>query len=442
MTRHKVLYIPIEEALRDLEPRLLLAYLAIQDGWTVVIGQQWLMHAAAEMLPPGVFFFKGANQRQKDWMRNARAQGHAIVAIEEEATAIAEPLILDRQMAPGCPKVLDLYLAQGPHHAHSIKRAHPDLDDRVQAVGVARFDLLRPEFLSRRQPMVDALVAQHDDFVLINTNFGYTNSHWGSPAAFFENVAVGNGFIDVSNSREIELFANRLEFEKHTMDGFIDLIDALAKHVRIVLRPHLAEDLSTWERARSDRGWGENVAVIRDGPAIDWILASRLLIQNSCTTGVEAALIGHPVVSYVPYVNAFLSCYIGNEVMPSTADRQTVVDLAIQAMSHPSVTIETARPQLEDFDKFYTRPNSGLVTTRQWRAIHDAFDPEAASGTGPIFALRHLELDRQPDWSRIKFSTDSNQIQAILAYIGETLGEKLAVKGKVLGDNLFALAPG
>jgi hypothetical protein len=37
MKRQKILYIPIEESARDLETRLLLAHVAIADGWQVVL---------------------------------------------------------------------------------------------------------------------------------------------------------------------------------------------------------------------------------------------------------------------------------------------------------------------------------------------------------------------------------------------------------------------
>lgn len=441
MTRHKLLYIPIEEGIRDLEPRLLLTRFALHDGWTVVIGQQWLMHAAAALFPSGVFFFKGANQRQKDWMLNARSQGHAVVAIEEEATAIAEPLILKRQMAAECPDLLDLYLAQGTHHAQTMIEAHPGLENRVHEVGVSRFDLLRSEFLTRRKAMVDKLVAKNGDFILINTNFGYANSHWGSPEEFFNRVVVGNGLIDQSNQNEVELFANRLEFERHTMNGFVDLIGALSGDARIVVRPHLAENMEVWDTLQSDQGWGPNVEVVREGPAIDWILASRLLIQNSCTTGIEAAFMGQPVISFVPYVNDFLSCFIGNQTMPLTSNKGTVIDLALQAVSTPFKGDAIEMTDVRNFDGFYTRPDSGLITSLAWRTIHDKFDYTTVSGNGDIFSLNHLELDEQPDWSQSKFKTDVQQVQNILAYFDETLGENLAAKCKLIGDNLFALAP-
>lgn len=442
MALHRILYIPIEEALRDLEARLLLTHFALRDDWTVVVGQQWLLHAASELLPAGVFFFKGANQRQTDWMRNARRWGHACVAIEEEATAIAEPLVLERQMARDCPELLDLYLAQGAHHARALTAAHPGLEGRVREVGVSRFDLLRPAFLARRENRVGTLRQAFDPFILINTNFGYANSHWGSPERFFDTVVVGNGLIDTANPAEIQLFADRLEFEQRTMASFVDLIDSLSGQATVVLRPHLAEELTTWTALHERHGWGDGVKIIREGPAIDWILASRLLIQNSCTTGIEAEIMGHPVVSYVPFVNPFLSCYIGNEAMPATVDRQAVVKTSLKAISSDPEDLQVKRPEPGAFDIYYTRPDTDLVTENVWRAIFDGFNGASLSGSEAIFGLDYLELGNQTEISKTKFSTDARQVQTILESMGNVLGRELAIKGRVVGDNLFALAPG
>jgi hypothetical protein len=42
------------------------------------------------------------------------------------------------------------------------------------------------------------------------------------------------------------------------------------------------------------------VHVIHEGNVIPWLLAANVLVQNNCTTAVEAYVLGRPVVNYQP----------------------------------------------------------------------------------------------------------------------------------------------
>ncbi|MBW1802135.1 MAG: hypothetical protein JRJ85_15570 [Deltaproteobacteria bacterium] len=69
------------------------------------------------------------------------------------------------------------------------------------------------------------------------------------------------------------------------------------KDINIIIRPHPSENLTTWKDATKIM---PNVNVFHEGNVIPWILASKLMIHNSCTTGVEAYVLGKPGISYCP----------------------------------------------------------------------------------------------------------------------------------------------
>jgi hypothetical protein len=80
--------------------------------------------------------------------------------------------------------------------------------------------------------------------------------------------------------------------------SFEDMLPRLAKAFpdrNIVLRPHPSENHDTWRKIAAGI---PNVQVIYEGSVIPWLLASELSIHNSCTTGLEGALMGKPALAY------------------------------------------------------------------------------------------------------------------------------------------------
>jgi hypothetical protein len=65
----------------------------------------------------------------------------------------------------------------------------------------------------------------------------------------------------------------------------------------VVVRPHPAENHAPWFAKAVRCG---NLHVANDGNIIPWLMAAQALIANSCTTQVEAAVLGTPAVSYQP----------------------------------------------------------------------------------------------------------------------------------------------
>jgi hypothetical protein len=70
--------------------------------------------------------------------------------------------------------------------------------------------------------------------------------------------------------------------------------------MNIVIRPHPTERHDVYQdiAARSSR-----VHVTNDGNVVPWILATKAVLHNGCTTGVEAFVMGVPAISYREAVN-------------------------------------------------------------------------------------------------------------------------------------------
>ena len=76
------------------------------------------------------------------------------------------------------------------------------------------------------------------------------------------------------------------------------MIPALAKAFpgyTIVVRPHPTENPEIYHDIASDC---ERVKVTNEGNVVPWLLATRALVHNSCTTGVEAYMMRIPAITY------------------------------------------------------------------------------------------------------------------------------------------------
>ena len=68
----------------------------------------------------------------------------------------------------------------------------------------------------------------------------------------------------------------------------------------IVLKVHPGENSTIY---RKEFETCKNVFVVENQNIIPLIIASEVLIHNSCTTSIEATLLGKPVISFIPFEN-------------------------------------------------------------------------------------------------------------------------------------------
>ncbi|HXV36721.1 MAG TPA: surface carbohydrate biosynthesis protein, partial [Myxococcota bacterium] len=155
----------------------------------------------------------------------------------------------------------------------------------------------RPELRGYFADEVAELRRRYGDFLLVNTNFGLVNH-------FVDKLSGASPLPEALQRPEDRAFADglvahrRALFERFT-EMVASLADAQPKRT-IVVRPHPVENPAIWNRIASRHA---NVHAINEGNVIPWLLASKLLIQNGCTTGVEAFVLGVPAIAYQPVVS-------------------------------------------------------------------------------------------------------------------------------------------
>ena len=302
MQSDMLLLIPVENQVRELDPKLLLACIAAQRGFSSIIGSRRELEFRIDSYPKSVYLSKSMTGRSLFFFRIARKFDHQIVTWDEEALVHLPPeTYYSRRLHPGAIKLVSHLFAWGQDNVE-LWQQYPHLpeDMPIHNTGNPRNDMLRPEMHPFYEEEVQALRRQYGDFILINTNFNHVNA-FGSDMNLFQPVNKPGELAKFGRaargmSRE---YAQGLWDHKHAVfksfQQLLPKLDQAFPDLNIVIRPHPTERHDVYKdiAARCSR-----VHVTNEGNVVPWILATRVVVHNGCTTGVEAFVMGVPAISY------------------------------------------------------------------------------------------------------------------------------------------------
>ena len=303
------LIIPVENQVRELDPKLLLACIAANRGFSSIIGFRREMHFHISSFPRGIYLSKSVTAASDMMFQIMRKLGHEIVAWDEEALVHLPPdIYYSRRLSPSAMASVSHFFAWGEDNAE-LWRQYPELPNppKIHVTGNPRNDLLRAGMRSFYEDEVKKICNTHGDFILINTNFNHVNAF--SP--------VQNLFQPVSQPGEKPQFGRAARgmtreyaegFQAHKQSIFksvlkiIPTLDSAFPDHTIIVRPHPTESQDVYHEiaARCTR-----VRVTNEGNVVPWLMAAKALIHNGCTTGVEAYAMGVPAISYRAAVNDY-----------------------------------------------------------------------------------------------------------------------------------------
>lgn len=305
--RSRTLVIPVETINRELDAKLHLALRAAMRGWKVILGGRANINHFIPRLPPSIYVSKGLRVGNKYILRFMEGFGHVPVALDEES--------LIRQSDEALLMMLDeetfnrprLLFAWGQSNADVWKRFKGYRGTPILEIGNPRMDLLRPEMADYFRSEVQSITDRFGDFVLVSTNFSMVNHFIPEHVRF---ATAG----DADAERADQLREGLKAHKKRVFDAFIAAIPEIARAVApmtLVIRPHPSENPKTWEDAAAGLA---NVKVLHEGPIGPWLMAARGLIQNGCTSAVEAGVVGTPALAFRPHVSDQFEVELSNRV--------------------------------------------------------------------------------------------------------------------------------
>jgi surface carbohydrate biosynthesis protein len=306
-TTKPTLIIPVENQVRELDPKLLLCCTAVARGFPCIVGSRREIEFRIDAFPRSVYLSKSMTVRSALFFTVARKLGHEIVTWDEEALVHLPPRIyFSRRLSPLAIRYVSGLFAWGRDNA-ALWEGYAGLPTTtpIHITGNPRADLLRPETRSFYQQDVDEIRKKFGDFILINTNFNHVNAFYPSMNLFCSSKRPGQRpkFGRAARGMTLEYAEGLRDHKQAVLEDFKKTIPALERefpHCNIVVRPHPTENQDTYRQiaARCRR-----VHVTNDGNVVPWLLATKVVVHNGCTTGLEAYVLGVPAVSYRATIN-------------------------------------------------------------------------------------------------------------------------------------------
>jgi len=307
ITEKPPLLIPVENQVRELDPKLLFACIAARHGLTCIIGSHRIMDFHIASFPRSLYLNKSFTIMNLKMFKIMHKLGHQVVAWDEEALVhLPADMYYSRRLSPLSLQFVSHLFAWGEDNAE-LWRRYPEMpaDMPIHVTGNPRGDLLRPEMKAFYKKDAEEIRKTHGNFILINTNFNHVNAFFPSQNLFQPVETPGQeprfGKAAKGMSRK---FAEMLRDHKQAIfDHFKTLIPALDRdfpEYNIVVRPHPTENQNIYHEI-ADRC--ERVRVTNEGNVVPWLMAANALVHNGCTTGVEAFAMGLPSISYRVTIN-------------------------------------------------------------------------------------------------------------------------------------------
>ena len=302
-----LLLIPVENQVRELDPKLLLACVAAERGFSSVIGSRREMEFNINAFPQSIYLSKSMTIRSLLFFRVAKKFGHEIITWDEEALVHLPPeTYFSRRLNPKAIRYVSHLFAWGEDNK-DLWRQYPDLPDKlpIHVTGNPRSDMLRIELQPFYENEVDKIQAKYGNFILINTNFNHVNAYGPDMNLFKPTKGSGQNptFGRAARGMSRKYAAGLRDHKQAVFEHFKQLIPNLEKafsDYNIVVRPHPTENHNVYNKIASQC---ERVFVTNDGNVVPWLMATKAVIHNGCTTGVEAYVMRVPAISYRAPVN-------------------------------------------------------------------------------------------------------------------------------------------
>jgi surface carbohydrate biosynthesis protein len=425
------LLLPVETKSREFHAKLLLAAVAAEAGYDVLLGEQNAMLAQLPALPAGIYIDKSIARTKTRHFRRLRAAGHRVVAWCEEGLVYRDrDAYLHERISPDSLAEVDRFFCWGQVQRDDIAGkigAGKVGGDKLVLAGNPRFDLLRPGFRDLFGEAAAALNDSYGDYILINTNFARYNHFNGE--GFLLDVLRQRGTL--TTPEQETFYTGWRDFLGTLFHGFAQMMPVLSRAFpdrTIVLRPHPSENHQRWAELTRDL---PNVKVVYQGNVVPWLMASPVLVHNSCTTGLESFLLDRPALAFRPATSETFDSYLPNAVSRSVWRADELVEEVRAALANGAVAKDAQADAVAA--RYYAATDGALAAERVTAALDDVPPAEARPAApsarlkaraAPLRELaRRLLRPRQAAYARQKFpGLDLAETQAELARLAGASG--------------------
>ncbi len=354
-TGKKLLLFPVETTVRELDFRLILAALCVNNEREILVGEHELLFSLSMRMRDAVIVLKNITGGKRPWKyRRYKELGMRIVQLDEEG-AIFEGekdnwrKVLNNRLIIGELEPDDYVCTWGSFQADHYHALAPARAERVIPTGHPRLDLGKEPYRRLFAAEAERLRALHGKFILINTNLLANN-------ALGPDVLLRHYKVPPEDKEQRGQFIGQYAHEASREGAFINLFNALSDAFpdrKIIIRPHPSENIGLYKALLP---YIPRTTVTRTGSLHAWLLSASVLIHGGCTTAIEGYLCGTPVINFQPLVNPRYDISLPNMLGVSCRTQEEVIgavrNLDSGAPSPPPAPEQLAalREMLSNFD--------------------------------------------------------------------------------------------
>ncbi len=379
MATRNLILLPSENQTREFDAKLLLACVLAERGHRVVVGARHNIHNHIADYAPGIYVAKDFRKPSERILPLIAGLGHHITAWDEEGLVQPQPqLYYNRRYSLKAIAHVQSVFAWGPANHRLLEGAPQWPRIAIHNTGNPRLDLLRPELRGFHQPDVLRLQREHGRFVLFDSNFASFNPAVRSAApALFEKGAALSPYLEGRK----RLFAR--------WQAVLPQLARAIAPVKIIVRPHPAESHDVWNRIAASQN---SILVAHEGSALAWILASEAMLHSGCTTGLEAAFMGHRAIAFRPENLTDLQNDLPDS-LSTIVDSEATLILAVQKQlqKRASPRLSSGQRDIAD-DAAYAR--SGALASDRIADVLVGLAPRGQRSLGAVCKARLRQAEK------------------------------------------------
>ena len=296
-------FIRVEVKKREFVSRIDLAIEMVKRGVPVIIGECSDPKVLLKLgIVKGYFFGKCAQPNLLDIFKPLLDSGWIFGALDEEGLLPdnSELFARERFSSTAADTFKDIFFF-GEEQKKTFENIYGPRESFVVS-GNPRIDMWQSNCYNLYDLLTLDIKKKYGDFVLLPLNFAcYTNNQKFKSGS---ETQVRNSFKDLELS--FKAMQERAEF---IFDNMCKLAERLANQekFKIIMRPHPSDDIQTIKKLMFKHGVRSKlVKCISSNEIFPWISAAKMLFHNCCSTSLEAAFSGTPVVTYAPSNVAYL----------------------------------------------------------------------------------------------------------------------------------------
>jgi surface carbohydrate biosynthesis protein len=338
MSQRTNILFPVEILNRELDARLFLAAHVANETNRIFIGQFHAIRRLAGAMQQGLYV--GQNIFSQPFWDTSferynflKSRGFTIIHLDEEGGVYEGneerwQWRLKRRLDPAKLDANDHICTWGTFQRDYYRSLHPACEENIIATGNPRFDVYKRPYREYYAEEAARLRERYSDFILFNTSWPTANNGRGLQEVF----SLRRGYDTEDNQKRYD-HVSRWTHQSQVLVRFMKLVTYLTiefPNLNFVIRPHPAENIHYYQTIF--RGI-ENVHVVHEGSVAPWLFASKALIQDGCTTGIEAYFGDVPIINYKSIENERYDLIVPDSLGPKYATEEEVAGRIREIMS-------------------------------------------------------------------------------------------------------------